>query len=65
MKELTLVIDFRDLGVLSTIDLEKLIEELRPRYEGDADVLRSPMTGEFLASPDDSPTLRPYVIMSP
>jgi hypothetical protein len=37
MKELTLVMGFRDLGVLSPTDLDELIEELRPRYEGDGD----------------------------
>ena len=37
MKELTLVMGFRDLGVLSESDLDELIEEVRPRYEGDRD----------------------------
>jgi hypothetical protein len=37
MKELTLVMGFRDLGVLSPIDLDELIDEVRPRYEGDGD----------------------------
>jgi hypothetical protein len=37
MKELTLVMGFRDLGVLSATDLDELIEEVRPRYEGDRD----------------------------
>jgi hypothetical protein len=37
MKELTLVMGFRDLGVLSATDLDELIEEVRPRYEGDSD----------------------------
>jgi hypothetical protein len=37
MKELTLVMGFRDLGVLSVTDLDELIEEVRPRYEGDSD----------------------------
>jgi hypothetical protein len=37
MKELTLVMGFRDLGVLSVADLDELIEEVRPRYEGDGD----------------------------
>jgi hypothetical protein len=37
MKELTLVMGFRDLGVLSAIDLDELIEEVRPRYEGGGD----------------------------
>ncbi len=37
MKELTLVMGFRDLGVLSATDLDVLIEEVRPRYEGDDD----------------------------
>jgi hypothetical protein len=37
MKELTLVMGFRDLGVLSVTDLDDLIEEIRPRYEGDGD----------------------------
>jgi hypothetical protein len=35
MKELTLVMGFRDLGVLSTTDLDELIEEVRPHYEGE------------------------------
>jgi hypothetical protein len=37
MKELTLVMGFRDLGVLSATELDELIEEVRPRYEGDDD----------------------------
>jgi hypothetical protein len=37
MKELTLVMGFRDLGVLSATDLDELIEELRPRYESDGE----------------------------
>jgi hypothetical protein len=37
MKELTLVMGFRDLGVLHATDLDELIEEVRPRYEGDRD----------------------------
>jgi hypothetical protein len=37
MKELTLVMGFRDLGVLTPIDLDELIEEVRPRYEDHVD----------------------------
>jgi len=37
MKELTLVMGFRDLGVLSATDLDELIEEVRPRYEDERD----------------------------
>lgn len=32
MKELTLVMGFRDLGMLSAADLDELIEEVRPHY---------------------------------
>jgi hypothetical protein len=39
MKELTLVMGFRDLGVLSTTELDGLIEEVRPHYENEADSL--------------------------
>lgn len=42
MKELTLTMGFRDLGVLSPADLDALIEEVRPRYEGDDDDANSP-----------------------
>lgn len=45
MKELTLVMGFRDLGVLGTTDLDKLIEEIRPRYEGDSDDADSLVVG--------------------
>lgn len=37
MKELTLVMGFRDLGVPNATELDELIEEVRPRYEGDGD----------------------------
>jgi uncharacterized protein DUF6339 len=37
MKELTLIMGFRDLGVLSATELDELIEEVRPRYEDDGD----------------------------
>ena len=45
MKELTLVMGFRDLGVLSPTGLDELIEEVRPRYEGDGDDADSPTGG--------------------
>jgi hypothetical protein len=37
MKELTLVLGFRDLGLLGATDLDEVIEEVRPHYEGDGD----------------------------
>ena len=42
MKELTLVMGFRDLGVLSPAELDELIEEVRPRYKSDGDGTDSP-----------------------
>lgn len=45
MKELTLVMGFRDLGVLSPIDLDELIEEVRPRYEDDSNDMDSLIGG--------------------
>jgi hypothetical protein len=37
MKELTLILGFRDLGLLDADALAQLIEEVRPRYDGDND----------------------------
>jgi hypothetical protein len=48
MKELTLVMGFRDLGVLSATDLHELIEEVRPRYEGEGE---SDAEGSLTMSP--------------
>ncbi len=48
MKELTLVMGFRDLGLLRSTDLDGLIEEVRPRYAGD-DSVDGPAGGASLA----------------
>lgn len=45
MKELTLIMGFRDLGVLSPTDLDEVIEEVRPRYEGEGNDSRSLIGG--------------------
>jgi Family of unknown function (DUF6339) len=45
MKELTLVMGFRDLGVLGATELDELIEEVRPHYESDGDDADGPAAG--------------------
>ena len=43
MKELTLIMGFRDLGLLSSTDLNELIKEIRPRADSD-DTDEAPFT---------------------